>query len=486
MSRSVYILAIVRVQAYPGKRTTRDTTMSKLPLPYEILDLLSDGVAVVDNNQQVHYVNLSFKSQRNLFQDSKEERLCWELQGFVERFQGLSQLCVSESVFISSIDKECEVSICSLNDKGGRGDFRLVLVKAGKTRSLPEVAFAEKLFNTYIDKRKLISEPLSPEFVTLKGEDIRFRLALHNAQRAARSNLPIILTGESGTGKEMLAGTIHKISHRSQGPFVDINCAAIPDTLIESELFGYEKGAFTGARGEGKRGLFEEADQGTIFLDEIGDASLSTQAKILRVLEEKRFRRVGGSKNRKVDVRIISATNKDLRKRISDGLFREELYYRLNTISIVLPPLRDRGSDIRLLGNHFLREQSKGKRAAITFSNEAQVVLESYSWPGNVRELKGVADYAATMSDEAEITPQSLPSFVFVNKSPPIHNDVLSREYSSIDRGVPLLPSIIKDVERNLMELAIHKSGSKSEAIKILGISRRAFYYKLREYKLRF
>lgn len=458
--------------------------MIKPLLPYEILDLLSDSVAVVDDNQQVHYVNLALERQRNLFQDSREKRLCWELQGFVERFQGLGQSCVSENVFISSIGKECEVSICSLNDTGSGGNFSLVLVKAGKKPTLPEVAFAKELFNTYIDERRLISEPLAPEFVTLKGGDIRFRLALHNAQRAARSDLPIVLTGESGTGKEMLARTIHNISHRSQGPFVDINCAAIPDTLIESELFGYERGAFTGARGEGKRGLFEEADHGTIFLDEIGDASLSTQSKILRVLEEKRFRRVGGSKNRKVDVRIISATNKDLRKRISDGLFREELYYRLNTISIALPPLRDRGPDIRLLANYFLREETKGKRGDITFSDEAVRVLESYTWPGNVRELKGVAEYAATMSDEAEIIPQSLPSFVFVKKSPPIPNEVLYRESSSVDGSAPLLSSIMKEVERNLMKLAIHKSGSKSEAIKLLGISRRAFYYKLREYKL--
>jgi transcriptional regulator with PAS, ATPase and Fis domain len=467
-----------------GERPHLYPNMNRPPLPYRILDMLSDGVAVVNDKRQVRYINSVFETQHNLFQDSSKKTLCWELQDLVGRFQSSSESFVSSNVLISSSGKECEVFLFSLGDKYSQANHSLILVKMDEKPSLPEVAFAEELFKTYINERSLISEPLAPEFETLKGEDMRFRLSLHNAQRAARSDLPIVLTGESGTGKEILARTIHNISHRSQGPFVDINCAAIPDTLIESELFGYERGAFTGARGEGKKGLFEEADYGTIFLDEVGDASLSTQSKILRVLEDKQFRRVGGSKNRKVDVRIISATNKDLKKRISEGLFREDLYYRLNTISIVLPPLRDRGGDIRLLANYFIGEESRRQKSNITFSEEALKVLESYSWPGNVRELRGVAEYAATMNDGTQITPQSLPSFVFLKRPPSVPNDLPSRKGISVNREVPFLFTILKEVERNLMKLAIRKSESKSEAIKLLGISRRAFYYKLREYKL--
>jgi transcriptional regulator with PAS, ATPase and Fis domain len=460
--------------------------MNRPLLPYKMLDLLSDSIAVVDDKQQVIYANQAFDRLYNPFQDSSKKTPCWELKDLILRFQKSKKRFVSENVLIPPIGKKFEVFAFSLNNSGVARSFNLVLVKMGDQPAVPEFILAEELVNAYINERRLISEPLAPEFKALKGEDINFRLALLNAQKAARSDLPIILKGESGTGKEILASTIHNISPCSQGPFVDINCAAIPDTLIESELFGYERGAFTGARGEGKKGLFEEADHGTIFLDEIGDTSLSAQSKILRVLEEKRFRRVGGSKNIKVDVRIISATNKDLEKMISDGHFRDDLYYRLNTISIILPPLRDRGRDIRLLANFFLGKQTRGGQRKISFSEEAFKVLESYNWPGNVRELKGVVDYAVTISDETGITPQSLPPFVFLKKSPLSSDELLSREIISIENRTPLLSTIMKEVERNLIKLAIRKSGSKSEAIRTLGISRRAFYYKLKEYNLEF
>ena len=458
--------------------------MNKPLIPYEMLDLLSDSVAVVDDKQQVIYANPAFDRLYNSLQDSRKKPPCWELQDLILRFQKSKKRFVSENVLIPPIGKKFEVFVHSLSDTGIGRKFSLVLVKMGDQPAVPEFILAEELVNAYINERRLISETLSPEFKALKGEDINFRLALLNAQKAARSDLPIILKGESGTGKEILARTIHNISPCSRGPFVDINCAAIPDTLIESELFGYERGAFTGARGEGKKGLFEEADHGTIFLDEIGDASLSTQSKILRVLEEKKFRRVGGSKNIKIDVRIISATNKDLEKMISDGHFRDDLYYRMNTISITLPALRDRGRDVRLLANFFLGKQTRGHQKKISLSEEALKVLETYSWPGNVRELKGVVDYAVTMSEETEITPQSLPPFVFLKKSPLSTDELLSRDIISIEKRTPLLSTTMKEVERNLIKLAIRKSGSKSEAIRILGISRRAFYYKSKEYNL--
>lgn len=458
--------------------------MNRPFLPYKMMDLLSDSVAVVDDKQQVIYANPAFDRLYNPLQDSSKKTLCWELRDLILRFQKSKKRFVSENVLIPPVSKKFEVFVHSLRDTGIGRKFSLVLVKMGDQPAVPEFILAEEMVNAYVNERRLISETLAPEFQALKGEDINFRLALLNAQKAARSDLPIILKGESGTGKEILARTIHNISPCSRGPFVDINCAAIPDTLIESELFGYERGAFTGARGEGRKGLFEEADHGTIFLDEIGDASLSTQSKILRVLEEKKFRRVGGSKNIKVDVRIISATNKDLEKMISDGRFRDDLYYRMNTISITLPPLRDRGRDIRLLADFFLGKQTRGHQKKISFSEETLKALESYNWPGNVRELKGVVDYAVTMSEETEITPQSLPPFVFLKKSPLSTDELLSRDVISIAKRTPLLSATMKGVERNLIKLAIRKSGSKSEAIRILGISRRAFYYKLKEYNL--
>ena len=202
-------------------------------------------------------------------------------------------------------------------------------------------------------KKNTINRRLLTAFSEMIGKDLLFQKVLFKAQKAAASDYPILIRGESGTGKELLAQTIHRTSSRSKKNFVDINCAAIPEQLIDSELFGYEKGAFTGATSGGQHGLFFEANQGTLFLDEIADASLQTQAKLLRVLNEGTFKRVGGRKNIIVDVRIISATNKDLSQLIKDNLFREDLSFRLNTIVIHLPPLRERPQDIPLLINFF-------------------------------------------------------------------------------------------------------------------------------------
>jgi len=194
--------------------------------------------------------------------------------------------------------------------------------------------------------------------------------------------------GESGTGKEIVARAIHETSRRQDRKLVDVNCAAIPDNLIESELFGYDRGAFTGARKEGRHGYFDLAHEGTIFLDEIGDSSLQTQSKLLRVLETGCFKRVGGNSNIVVDVRIISATNQDLRKHIADKTFREDLYYRLNTFTIELPPLRARKSDIPLLVAHFLAA-TEGEQREMRFLPCTMEILQAYDWPGNVRELRG-------------------------------------------------------------------------------------------------
>lgn len=458
--------------------------MDRPPLPYEMLDLLSDSVSVIDDKQQVIYANRAFDRLFNPSQDPEKKNHSYELEDLILRFQKSKEKFVSENVLIPLIGKKSKIFLYSLNDTGIEGNFSLVLVKIGDKAAVPEYFVAEELVNSFINEQRLISEQLAPEFHALKGEDKNFRLGLLNAQKAAPSELPIIIRGDSGTGKEILARTIHNLSFRSKGPFVDINCAAIPETLVESELFGYERGAFTGARGEGKRGLFEEADHGTIFLDEIADTSLSAQSKILRVLEEKQFRRLGGTKNRKIDVRIVSATNKDLEKMISENCFREDLYYRLNTISINLPPLRNRGDDIILLANFFLKEGTEGQKENIYFSEEVFKVLRAYPWPGNVRELKGVVDYAITMNEEKEITPQSLPPFVFLKKSLPTSNKIISREIIFTDKKSSLFSTILKEVERNLIKSAIQKSGSKSKAIKVLGISRRAFYYKLKEYNL--
>jgi len=326
-------------------------------------------------------------------------------------------------------------------------------------------------------------EILSAAFRGLVGEDPSFRQALLIAQKAATADLPVLILGESGTGKEIVARAIHRTSRRSDKPLVDVNCAAIPDTLIESELFGYEKGAFTGARTEGRIGYFEVAHGGTLLMDEIGDASLQSQSKLLRVLEDGCFKRVGGNRNVKVDVRIISSTNQDLRKNIADKTFREDLYYRLNTFSIQLPPLRDRARDIPLLINHFLSSNNNTELRNRRFLPSCMEILCAYHWPGNVRELKGVVNYAVNMSSRVAIDPSSLPSFLCPQKAPPETDDWRDPAISQATPSSHLF-DIIQYVERDLIKDALVKSASRTEAIKRLGISRRTFYLKIKQYGL--
>ena len=452
-------------------------------LPYQLMDMLSDAVAVMDKNGVVAYANSAFQRLYNPLYDPSKKTPCQELQNLNLRFSQSGEAFASERVLVPPIGKKFEVFVYSLDRRGQTQDLNLVLVKIEGHRKEPEFTIADELVNSYINEQKILSEKLSPEFSELKGEDPAFKMALVNAQKAARTDLPVLIFGESGTGKEVLARAIHLASRRMKMHFVDINCAAIPDNLIESELFGYERGAFTGARREGKMGLFDQAHEGSIFMDEIGDASHQTQAKILRVLQEGQFKRIGGSANIRVDVRLISATNKDLSNLIAEGRFREDLFYRLNTITINLPPLRERQMDMRLLVDHFLMEYAELEARDLRFSPDSMEMLESYEWPGNVRELKGVVDYAATMATGSLLTPDSLPSFLYTKERPSRNKDRQTDlpYFIAADRK-SLLTSVVQQVERNLIKKVLERSKTRTEAIKTLGISRRTFYAKIKEY----
>ena len=324
-------------------------------------------------------------------------------------------------------------------------------------------------------------EKLGTAFDELIGANAAFRDALMTAQRAAQSDISVLIIGESGTGKEILARAIHQRSSRRGKPLVDVNCAAIPDSLIESELFGYERGAFTGARAEGRKGYFDEAHEGTILLDEIGDSSLSVQSKLLRVLESGSFKRVGGIKNIKVNVRIISSTNQDLAGLIEEKKFREDLFFRLNPFTIMLPPLRERSEDIPLLVDYFLKSNDVARKQKYRFSPDAFTALQGYHWPGNVRELKGVVSYAVNMTQSPSIDSASLPKFLFSGSNTPQYN---GRTIPGGSVASYNLVESVRDLERKLIGEALTIAPNKSEAIKMLGISRRTFYLKLKEYGL--
>jgi len=292
-------------------------------------------------------------------------------------------------------------------------------------------------------------------------------------KQIADSKSTVLIMGESGTGKELVSRAIHYNGNRRNSPFVTINCAAIPDTLIESELFGYEKGAFTNAI-EKKLGRFEVAHEGTLFLDEIGELSLMTQAKILRFLEEREFTRVGGAKTIKVDVRLIAATNKDLNQLIKKGGFREDLFYRINVVPIVLPPLRERKEDIPLLVDHFVKKYSEENQKAVKgIDKEALEMIMHFDWPGNVRELENLIERVIALTTNDTIQPVELP-FSLINTS-----KVNGLKESILSGKVPFLKAE-EDFEKEVILDALKKTNYvQSHAAEVLGISRRILKYKM-------
>lgn len=309
--------------------------------------------------------------------------------------------------------------------------------------------------------------------------------------KVAPTDTTVLVTGESGTGKELLVRALHKNSPRTEKPFVPINCGAIPKELLESELFGHEKGAFTHAI-RSRPGRFELAEGGTVFLDEIGEMDLSLQVKILRFIQEKEFERVGGSKSQKVNVRVVAATNRDLEKEVERGNFREDLYYRLNVIPIVLPPLRARGDDVLLLAEYFLKsfcERSGCRRLGM--SAEAKKLLMNYSWPGNVRELENFMERMTILCESQQIMPEDLPDKILTagGFEVPVRNtEVRSFEWPGLrdmnDKKMNLKDFLDKIEENLLVEALNNAEGVKNQAAEILGIKRTTLIEKLKKKKI--
>src|SRR5215470_521048 len=319
-------------------------------------------------------------------------------------------------------------------------------------------------------------------FKQIVGASPAMKKMLGLAAKVAESEVSsVLLQGESGTGKDLVAKAIHYGSQRAEGPFVAVNCAALPATLIESELFGYEKGAFTDAKSR-KEGLFEQAEGGTLLLDEIGELELSLQAKLLRVLEEGAFRRVGGLKDIPLDVRVLAASNRDLKAASEAGRFRLDLYYRLSIIQIDIPPLRERGDDVLLLSQHYIEAiGAKLRRRKITgLSPEARAVFRKYDWPGNVRELRNVIERALILEDADQITTEYLPGSLLLSPR-------LEQRSSSTTDGSPLfvLPSegiSLDEAELCFVRQAIQRSGgNQTRAAELLGISRDQLRYRLKK-----
>jgi DNA-binding NtrC family response regulator len=305
------------------------------------------------------------------------------------------------------------------------------------------------------------------------GESGRMQEVLALVKRVAPSDATVLIRGESGTGKELIARAIHYNSRRAAGPLVSLNCAALPEQLLESELFGHEKGAFTGAVAQ-RKGRFEAADGGSIFLDEIGDLSTALQVKLLRVLQERQFERIGGNRTLAVDVRILAATHRDLERAMGDGRFREDLYYRLNVVTIQIPPLRERREDIPLLLDHFLHKfAGKNRRDVAGITAAARDALLKYDYPGNIRELENVIERAVLLCRGRVIDLEDLPAALRPGERP------------GGKRQPQRLPEVLADIERQAIDAALEQyHGVQTQAAEALGISERVLRYKMKKYGL--
>ena len=365
----------------------------------------------------------------------------------------------------------------------GAMDFLAKPVDPDHLLLMVERAIAQRrLLGEYILLKEEMAERRgAPKII---GEDAKLRHVLQQLHRAAGTDATVLLEGESGTGKELFARGLHVLSPRADGPFVAINCAAIPDTLLETELFGHEKGAFTGAAAR-KPGRFEMAHRGTLFLDEIGDLPLALQAKILRALEEKRFERVGGTQSLHVDVRVVAATNRNLKQRVSERQFREDLFFRLSVFPIQIPPLRERTHDVVILARHFVDRFCRDlNKKPLALAPTALDELQSYSWPGNVRELQNCIERAVILCEGDTIQPRHLN----LSFRQPVTAQPVTSPWEQIDLSGTLSDAIRRvtaDVERRKIEQALRESaGNKQRAADVLQVSYKTLLQKLKEYGL--
>lgn len=340
---------------------------------------------------------------------------------------------------------------------------------------IQKIEIFEKTFNKYKGEiRKMHEATYSFDHIITQNKRMEHLKEL--AKRAAESNSTVLIQGESGTGKEYFAHAIHKASLRRYGSFVRINCAAIPRELLEAELFGYEEGAFTGARKEGKLGKLEIANGGTVLLDEIGSMPLEMQAKLLRVLEEREFERIGGTERISLDIRVIASTNEELEEAIAKGKFRQDLYYRLNVIRLNIPPLRERLDDVPLLARYMVKDlANKLGIAPKEIAYETMDILQNYDWPGNVRELRNVIESALNLAKGSMIYPENLPEYMIKK----------AKGKTETPQESTLLKDIVAEAEiKAIREALITTNGNRTEAAKKLGIHRTALYKKIAAYGL--
>ena len=439
-----------------------------------ILESVQDGICVVDRSGEVTYVNPSYLRivhktpemvvGQNVFETAADGNRCAVLRSGIARIGSIRH------------KKDGTTIVANVNPIFVDGEIAgvvSVIKDITEIQTLMERLSQVSAKAEYLEQELLRTKKTAQAFANYIGKSGKVVDVLALASKAADSSANVLIRGESGTGKEVIAEGIHYASGRRRGPFIRVNCGAIPGALLESELFGHEKGAFTGAVRR-KLGKFELANHGTIFLDEIGELDKNLQVKLLRVLQQKEFDRVGGEETIHVDVRIIAATNRDLEAMVREGTFRDDLYYRLNVIPIILPPLRDRPDDIPLLVEHFIEKISKeNKKDVRGITPDAMQMFMHYRWPGNVRELENVIERVITLMDTDLITAAVLPSY--------IKGDIAGREVQSLADDT-VLPW--EEYEKQIIANALRQGTSFNGAAKLLRISHKTVAAKARKYGL--
>lgn len=448
------------------------------------MEAVSDGVVIVDADSRIVYLNEAYTQ----ILDVRREQVLYRriadiepgamiLEALADRKPRRNQL-----VEVKTRGKTIMVNIAPIF----QGTHFIGAVSVFK--DITEITQAQQELKRVQQQSHHIFKALSheenalpPEFSGIIGQDPAFIRCLKMAAVVAPTDAAVLLEGESGTGKEVFVQAIRSLSGKRSRPFVSVNCSAIPESLIESELFGYAAGSFTGAAKNGKTGKFEQADGGTLFLDEIGEMPLFMQAKLLRVLQSGEIQKIGSDKVQKVDVRIIAATNRNLKELAVAGKFREDLYFRLNTFKIAIPPLRQRRGDILLLAQYFLESFSQKYQKKLSLSPAACQLLQQNPWSGNVRQLESCMEYAVIVAMGPEITAEDLPEEV--KASAENGNNPLPAPAIKKRPAVTGLKADIQQIERERMRQALAETkGNKTQAMKLLGISRRTFYKKYKLY----
>jgi PAS domain S-box-containing protein len=431
----------------------------------EVFDQLSDALILYDPEFRITGVN---RAAEKLFGISSEELLGKHCQ---EIFK--CSVCEPNCGMLVGLGEPPATPNATVRLHTENGMERVVVMKTNQM--FDDAGQVAGVIATIKD----ITEEAAPQKREVIAESASMREVMNFVRRVSASEATtILLEGENGTGKDLIAKTLHYQSPRQAEPFIAINCAAIPETLLESELFGYEKGAFTDARSQ-KRGIFELADKGTLFLDEIGEIPLMLQAKLLRVLEDQTFRRLGGLKDIKLDLRVVAATNKNLREAVKEGAFRQDLYFRLNVIQILIPPLRERVDDIIPMTKFFIDHYNrKFKRSIEGVTDSAAKLLLAHDWPGNVRELRNAIERAMILEETALIAPSSLPIAISRPEGGPMAIPVVVQ--------IPADGLSLEDNERHLLVQALEKTdGNQTQAARLLRITRDTLRYKMKKFNLR-